>query len=261
VQSFPRHGWEQEFPLAAEIGFASIELTIEMASWDIHPIRTDVGRSRLAELSTFHGIALAGLCRDTVMEYPLLADDSSALLQGRDMLFDVIENGAEAGLPMIELPMLGVNSLAQIQAPASFEVMFDDALERAAILGIDILLETDLDGPTLAAFMGRHDHPRLGVNYDTGNSTWFGFDPDEELPIILPFIRNVHIKDCTKADYSVPLGKGETAFKAMFTWLAKGGYHGAFILQAARQPDDVAAARDYLSFTRNLIHGHLGGPR
>jgi hexulose-6-phosphate isomerase len=255
VQSFPREGWEREFPLAAAIGFQSIELTIETASWDIHPVRSAAGRARLAELSGAHGIAFAGLCCDSVMEHPLVSDNAATRGRGRDILFDLIDNAAAAGLPMIELPMLGANSLAKAPALAAFEAVLDEALVRADGAGLDILLEADLDGPTFAAFLARHDHPRLGVNYDTGNSTYFGFDPEDEIPAYGPRIRNVHIKDCTRADYSVPLGRGETKFSVVAALLQDVGYRGGFVLQAARQQDDLAAARDYLTFVRALIGG------
>lgn len=264
VQSFPREGWEREFPLAAEIGFDSIELTIESASWGIHPVRTVAGRARLAGLSRAHGVRLAGLCCDSVMEHPLVTDNATMREQGQAIVFDLIDNGAAAGLPMIELPMLGANSLAKAPAPAlaAFESMLDGALTRAETAGIDILLETNLDGPSFAAFLARHRHPRLGVNYDTGNSTYFGYAPEDEIPAYASRIRNVHIKDCTRADYSVPLGRGETRFDDIFRHLGDAGYRGGFILQAARQADDVGAARAYFSFVRSLVArlGEAGAP-
>jgi sugar phosphate isomerase/epimerase len=158
---------------------------------------------------------------------------------------------------MIELPMLGANSLRTETAQAAFARVLQPALKRAAAAGIDLLLECDLAADALSAFLARHDHPRLGINYDCGNSTWFGFDPDDEVPAYGAAIRNVHIKDCTKADYSVPLGRGETRFDAVFGQLAAQGYRGDFVMQAARQPDDIAAARDYLAFGRALVARHL----
>ncbi len=255
VQSFPREGWEREFPLAADIGFNSIELTIESASWDIHPVRTAAGRTRLSELSRGHGVRLAGLCCDSVMEHPLVTDSAATRERGQTILFDLIDNGAAAGLPMIELPMLGANSLAKTPAPAlvTFEALLDRALARAENAGIDILLETDLDGPSFAAFLARHRHSRLGVNYDTGNSTYFGFAPENEIPAYSAYIRNIHIKDCTRADYSVPLGRGETRFDDIFRHLGDASYRNGFVLQAARQADDIGAARTYLSFLRPLV--------
>ncbi len=154
---------------------------------------------------------------------------------------------------MIELPMLGVNSLREAPAAACFDAALDEALPLAEQLGVDILLEADLPPAAFAALLGRFRHHRLGVNYDSGNSTYFGFDAADELEAYVDRIRNVHVKDCTRKDYSVPLGAGDTPFDVIFKRLARAGYEGGFILQAARQPDDIGAARDYLNYTRRLI--------
>jgi L-ribulose-5-phosphate 3-epimerase len=257
VQSFPAQAWEAEFPLAAEIGFASIELTIETASLAIHPLLSLGGRERLAHLCRENGIALAGLCCDVFMETALTAPEAAAA--ARPLLRRLLETAAEAGLPMIELPMLGVNSLREGPPMGCFAAALDEALPIAERLGVDILLEADLAPDAFAALLARFPHPRLGINYDSGNSTYFGFDAAEELATYVAHVRNVHVKDCTPKDYSVPLGQGETRFDVIFDRLARAGYSGGFILQAARQADDIGAARDYLEYTRRLIARWLRG--
>jgi sugar phosphate isomerase/epimerase len=105
----------------------------------------------------------------------------------------------------------------------------------------------------LAKLMDDYDDPFLGVNYDMGNSAWFGYDPTGEFSLYARHVRNVHVKDCNVVDYSVPLGTGKTRFSDVFAQLRTADYKGDFILQAARQSDDVAAARDYLAFTSQLV--------
>lgn len=253
VQSFPRDGWEREFPLAHEIGFDSIELTIEMASWEIHPVRTVEGRRQLRRLSADNGIALAGLCCDTVMEHPLTSTDAEGRRTALAMLEILINDSAEAGLPMIELPLLGASSLDKAPDRDAVGAILTEACVWAEAANIDILLETDLDGPSFGAFMDKFTHPRLGINYDMGNSHYLGFEPEEEIPFYAKYIRNAHIKDTTRDKYSVPLSQGNVKFNVVFNLLAEYGYKGGFILQAARQPDDIGAAQDYIEFSRGLI--------
>lgn len=260
IQAFPGDGWEREFDLAAEIGFGSIELTVEMASLEIHPVCTAPGRAALKRLVLDTGVRAAGLCCDTFMERPLVSADDTIRAEGTAILERLLAGAAEAGMPMVELPMLGDNTLKGAPAPDAFAAILDRALSTADRLGIDILLETDLDAEAQAAFLTRHAHPRLGINYDCGNSTYFGYDPAAEIAAYGPSIRNVHIKDCTRADYSQPLGRGDTDFATIFADLARTGYQGGFILQAARQTDDLAAARDYLAFTADLVGRHLTAP-
>lgn len=253
IQAFPRGEWEREFELAADVGYDSIELTIEMASYDIHPVRSDSGRRRINQLSRDHGVRLAGLCCDVFMERPLTDVDVGARTASSDILVDLIRACGELDLPMIEIPTMGDNSLKDPAARDRARRILEDSLPLAEDAAVDLILESDLPPLDLAAFMDAVDHPRLGINYDTGNSTWFGFAPDDELPRYYRHVRNVHIKDCTVKDYSVPLGLGETRFDRVFALLRDFKYDGDFVMQAARQDDNLKAARDYLSFTRNLV--------
>jgi len=257
IQAFPGDGWEREFRLAAEIGFASIELTIEMASYDSHPVCAPAGRRQLSSLVRETGVGLAGLCCDTFMERPLVSAFEETRAEAQQILKALIQNAADAGVPMIEVPMLGENSLKDGPAINAFRRLLDDALGLADTAGIDILLETDLDAEPQAEFLRQHAHPRLGINYDTGNSTYFDYQPHAEIAAYGDQIRNVHIKDCTVRDYSVPLGTGETDFDAVFAGLAATGYSGGFILQAARQDDNLAAARAYHTFTADYVGRYL----
>lgn len=257
IQSFPAQQWEAEFSLAAEIGFDSLELTIETTSLDIHPLLSPSGRTRLAQLQRDSGIALTGLCCDVFMETALVVPEAAAT--ARSLLRRLLENAAETSLPMVELPMMGINSLREAPARAHFAAVLDEALPLAERLGVDILLEADLAPGPFAALLEGFRHPRLGINYDSGNSTYFGFDAAEELTTYIGHVRNVHVKDCTQKDYSLPLGSGDTPFDVVFERLAHADYAGGFVLQAARQPDDVGAARQYLEFTRRLIAKWLRG--
>ena len=260
VQAFPGERWRDEFALAAEIGYGSIELTIETASVESHPLLSAPGRAELARLVRESGVALAGLCCDTVMERPLVDPEPEARAASVALTRRLLEAAAEAELPMIELPMMGRNSLGQEGGYDRFAAVLDQLLPVAERTGIDLLLEIDVVPAAIRAFLERVNHPRFGINYDSGNSTWFGYHPDDELPVYGPWVRNVHVKDCTRKDYSVPLGRGETDFTRVFAQLANVGYRGGFVLQAARQDgEDVAAARDYLAFTRRLVNDALGG--
>jgi hexulose-6-phosphate isomerase len=187
------------------------------------------------------------------MERPLTVEDDAARGQSAAMLADLIRACGDLNLPMIEVPTMGDNSLKDPKARDRARRVLEEALPLAEEARVDVILESDLPPADLAAFMDGVGHPRLGINYDTGNSTWFGFDPDDELPRYHRHVRNVHIKDCTVKDYSVPLGRGETRFDRIFAQLRNAGYAGDFVMQAARQNDDLQAGRDYLIFTRSLV--------
>lgn len=257
IQAFPANSWESEFALANSLGYDCIELTIEMASYKIHPVRSKEGRQRLSDLCEENSISLAGLCCDIFMETPLTAQKGSGDYDAKKILLNLINDCAAAELPMIELPMMGDNSLCEDDKKNRFLEILMTALPVAKLEGVDILLETNLPPKLLCELMQQLNHERIGINYDAGNSTWFGFSPQDEISKYHRFIRNVHIKDCTQENYSVPLGKGETDLESVVKLLADHGYKGDFIIQGARQKNDLQAAADYQVFTRNLLMKHF----
>lgn len=253
IQAFPGRRWKEEFFLLRELGYDAIELTIEMLSWETNPVRSTAGRKEIAAVAAETGIFITGLCADTVMERPIVSADSEVRREGEGIIVAMLEDCAELGLPMLEVPLMGEASLNLDGARARFDDAMSRILPRAKALGVPIVLESDLPPRILAGMMDDYDDQFLGINYDMGNSTWFGYDPDSELPLYARHVRNVHVKDCTALTYSLPLGSGGTRFSAVFTQLKNAGYTGDFVLQAARQDDELSAARAYLSFTRRWV--------
>ena len=253
IQTFPGPRWKEEFFLLREIGYDAIELTIEMLSWETNPVRSAAGRKEIAAVAAETGIAVTGLCADTAMERPIVSPDPDMRREGEGIIVAMLEDCAELGLPMLEVPLMGDSSLNLDGARGRFDDAMTRILPYARTLGVPIVLESDLPPRILAKLMDDYDDAFLGINYDMGNSTWFGYDPDSELPLYARHVRNVHVKDCTGLKYSLPLGEGGTRFTAVFAQLKVAGYAGDFVLQAARQDDDVAAARAYLPFTRDLV--------
>jgi inosose dehydratase len=73
--------------------------------------------------------------------------------------------------------------------------------DLAESLGVDLALETH-KGPTqnaeaMLALMGEVDHPRVRLNFDTGNIAYYnpGADPVAELEQVKHLVRSLHLKD------------------------------------------------------------------
>lgn len=247
IQSFPEETWRGEFVLARDCGFAIMEWVLDSES---NPLLSAGGRDEIARLEKETGVEVSAVCCDYFMEHPLQGEDSAP---SRRMLGRVIEAAGDAGIRLVELPLIGRAGLAEAAAADRMLSALDEACPLADGRGVRLVLETDLPPPRLAAFLHRAGPGRVGVNYDSGNSAYWGFDPREEMALYGSRIENVHIKDCTRADYSVPLGRGEVDFDLTFDLLHRCGYRGDFILQAARGVDDCAVAREAAEFSRPLL--------
>ena len=257
VQSFPAATWREEFPLAQACGFSLIEWVFDAPDWTDNPIVTAAGRREIRELAESCQLAVPVLCADYFMHRPLTSGDDQVRREARGVLEDLIQNAAAVGLRQIELPCIGAASLKSEPAASEAIAIFNSLAPLLETHEVDLLLEVDLGPSDAARLFEQLTTPRVGMNYDTGNSAWWGFNPVEEFAAYGPWIRNVHIKDTTKKDYSVPLGSGEVDFDLTFGLLRDVKYAGDFILQTARQADDEAAARQFAAFPRRHIERYL----
>ena len=93
----------------------------------------------------------------------------------------------------------------------------------------------------------------IKANFDTGNSASLGYEPFHEISTLGAFISNVHIKDRMLHGTTVPLEIGNANFPSIFATLAKIDYQGPFILQTARDPDDIHVATKYRDMVRSYL--------
>jgi L-ribulose-5-phosphate 3-epimerase len=94
------------------------------------------------------------------------------------------------------------------------------------------------------------------VNFDPANMLLYGSgDPIEALRLLVPFVKQVHVKDATKSPKpgvwgeEVPVGTGEVNWKAFFKTLREGGFDGDLIIEREagdNRVGDIRHAKDYL---------------
>jgi hexulose-6-phosphate isomerase len=257
IQAFPTATWETEFAHAQACGFELLEWDLDLVDAPHNPLLNDAGAARIAALSEAHGIAVPGVCGDFFMRKPLHADAIEDRCTGLGMLVELIRIAPRRGLQYIELPLLGGGT---VESPAQIKAVVTALRHITPLLAandVDLLLEVGLPPPAVRELLDQLASERIRINYDCGNSAYYGFDMAEEFKAYGDDIGNVHIKDCTPADYSVPLGEGDVDFPQMFRLLADRGYAGDFILQTARGDDDLAIARAFGDFTRRHVEEYL----
>ncbi len=128
--------------------------------------------------------------------------------------------------------------------------------DLAGELGMMLALETH-SGPTQDAeamlrVMAEVDHPRVGINFDTGNIAYYnrGADPLAELDRVKHLVRSVHLKDNRGGfeDWYFPaLGDGGAVdFRGVRAMLAGVGFSGPYTIEIegiAGEPEPGLEAR------------------
>jgi hexulose-6-phosphate isomerase len=161
----------------------------------------------------------------------------------------------QAGIRRVVLPFVDASRIdSQKDRDDVIEGMWQigPLLDR---LEIEIHLETALNPEDFCSLLTAINHPRVKVNYDSGNSASLGYDPLVEWKSYGSKVGSVHIKDRVRGGGTVPLGSGDANFENLFSAIAACGYRGPWILQAARGSDgkEVAWARQNRAFLQHWL--------
>lgn len=255
IQAFPFNNWENEFKIASEIGFACIEWVIDSKGIDSNPLFLDSKRSTIKNLINGFKITIPAICHDQLMDIPLHSKDENTASCAFNILKKTMEICENFGIKYIEIPLVGNSSLKTESDFNSLVRQLTKLDKKAKKYNIDFILETDLPPEKNVSLMKSMIGMSVGMNFDMGNSAYWGFNPDIELAQIGPWIKNVHVKDCIPEIYTVPLGDGNVDFNKVFEHLKSQSYDGLFILQAAPASfgEEIEVAKHYYNFTKKLL--------
>ncbi len=253
IQAFPALRWRDEFRLAREHGFESVEFIFEADDHEENPLFTHAGRAEIKELIQQTHVPVSAICADYFMDRPFFRCTMAERNASQAMLRLLVEAAAEVGAQRVEIPCVDYASIRTEEEKRLLQDSVVTVLPLAERRGVEIDFETSLPPGEFREFLERFRHPLIRANFDSGNSASLGFEPVEELTTLGELIGNIHIKDRLLGGTTVPLGTGNADFPAIFSTLAKVGYRGQFILQTARDPDDVGVAVRY----RDQVRAYL----
>jgi hexulose-6-phosphate isomerase len=257
IQCFPRDRWRDEFALAAAAGLDAIEWIYDLHGADVNPIAADAGVALIKASSTETGICVRSLCADYFMEKPLLRASAREISERARVLSWLLGRCASLGVGRLVLPFVDDSRIESETELGQVADVLKRVLSAVEATGVELHLETSLDPDRFAHLLGRVPHPMVKVNYDSGNSASLAYDPTDEFKAYGARIGSVHIKDRVVGGGTVPLGTGNTDFRALFKCLAEMEYKGDFVLQVARGPvgEEVAWARRNRSYVLALQAG------
>ena len=122
---------------------------------------------------------------------------------------------------------------------------------------ISFSFETDLRAAELLPVLERSAN--FYATYDTGNSTFYGFDHEEEILLLADKINNIHLKDRLLTGPSVAPGEGDTDFDKIFYLLSSLDYKDPFILETFRGPpgEEIDSLSAYIRTFRTLYESYF----
>ena len=122
--------------------------------------------------------------------------------------------------------------------------------------GVVLATETGPEsGTVLRDFLLTLDTPAVRVNFDPANLVMAGFDLDEALDALMPFIVHTHAKDgfCDPGKWrEAPLGQGDVPWPHYVARLKEGGYTGAFTIEREVGEDRIEDIRAAIEFLRQF---------
>ena len=233
IQVFPWNSWEEEFEVAGSNSFEIIEWTIDSSNFWENPILTEEGQLKIIKLSKRWNLKVASVTADYFMENPFwnLPSERRAALE---MAFtELCISAASIGSKVVVVPLVDNGCPTEMCAFRYFVDFLNQQNTLFENLDIKIGLELELP-PLEVELLLRQLPPRVGINYDIGNSAALRHDSSLEIETYGPRIVNVHVKDRLVGGTTVPLGSGSADFSSVFNRLKKSGYSGNYILQTAR---------------------------
>ncbi len=191
----------------------------------------------------------------------LFGKDQMEVKEAVNTLIFLIAQCHKCHIPIIEIPFVDSSALRTAQDREDVVHNLKEPLKHAQRYGIQLSLETSLTPREFREFISAFASPWVKVNYDMGNSASLGYDPKEEIGSLGEYIVNVHIKDRIKGGGTVPLGRGNANFPAVFKALKEQGYSGDFMLQGAREDlegmgmskDIQETVKTYINFVKPFL--------
>ena len=190
------------------------------------------------------------------MDRPLVRCSEQELDERLQELARILRNARAVGVNRVVIPFVDASAIRSNEDFAAVQDALQAAMQFAEETTIELHLETSLGPAEFAKLLDRIPHPKLKVNYDSGNSASLGYSPTNEFAAYGERIGSVHIKDRVLNGGTVPLGTGNADFTSLFSCLEQIDYRGDFTLQVARGTpgDEVAWAKQNLAFVRGYWH-------
>jgi hexulose-6-phosphate isomerase len=252
IQTFPWKHWKEEFKIASKNEFEILEWTVDTLTLQKNPIINVDQISQIFECISSYKVSVPSVTCDYFMENPPWKKNSDEVYA---VMSQILTGMNKLNSKLLVIPLVDNSSLNTFDEEKFVIRFFQKFDKQLAQLGIQISFECDYGPNELRDFISRFPEDIYGINYDIGNSASLGFIPESEFECYGERITNVHVKDRLYKGSTVPLGKGNANFDAVFKILNQMNYAGNYILQTARATNNehLEVLLKYRTITQNWI--------
>ena len=239
--------FEESFQKAKDIGFDGVEICMG-ANYREHALWQDGGIDKVNSLAEAAGIEVSSLSPGGFTAYSFMHPTDSTRSEGIAKLQYLAETCPQLGTNVILVPFFGGGQIQDdhINAPRFLDGL-KAAAETAEKHGVFLAIESTLSAEQHQQIIDNVGSSAVGVYYDMGNATGFGYDSPSEIRSLGSAITQMHIKD-TGGNHA---GEGDVDFPAVFDAVHAVGYNSWFVLETPGKDDPVASAAKNLNFVRN----------
>ncbi|MBI2603641.1 MAG: sugar phosphate isomerase/epimerase [Deltaproteobacteria bacterium] len=235
-----------------------MELRLSEGDTRNHLFWSDLGISRLRQWSLEHCVAIPSINVDHFKLGGLTHRNQQERETNISILMRIIERSKSLEIERILIPLFDHAEIHVNEDAAILRSSLEVPLKYAAEMNVELCLETTLPAhKNLFLFQPVWEVP-LRFYYDIGNSAAFGFNLDEELKQLGPWISGVHIKDRVFMGGNVPIGEGSVNFRKSFRGLLNLPYRGPWVLETTPGDSPNKFAKRHISFTINLLEEITG---
>jgi L-ribulose-5-phosphate 3-epimerase len=250
IQYFPSTYWQEELLLAKKNKINSMEWTVNLENIKKNPIYNNRLVSKAKNLIKKSKVMVNSVTCDFFMQKPFFKKKGSNL--SLKILKKIIKNGNQMGIKYFILPLVDNSSIKNKLEEKKLNQKLAHIVKYLK-KGSKILFEIDYKPKKVLDFINKFDN-RFGINYDTGNSAYFGYKIHQE-KIYFNRVYNIHIKDRVLQGNTVRLGTGNWKYKSFFKLIKKIKYKGNLILQTARSKKNLNL--EELLINKNFIKKYL----
>ena len=228
---------EKVFRLAKEIGFDGIELWMRKDGYvNVHSTKEDMLKIR--ECADRCGIQLYSLASGIYWSVPLSSDDPEVRATAKSYVSKQLELAQYLGCDTILVVpgAVGVDFMPHYDV-VDYDVVYERAVEwvdelkaeaeeRKVYIGIENVWNKFLLSPfEMREFVDRAKSEYVGAYFDVGNVLLTGY-PEQWVKLLGSRIKQIHLKDYSRADGFVDLLKGDVNYPVVMKALRQVPYDG-----------------------------------